>query len=223
MPELTLEDYLSQIRTHPDADVRRNAAWVLGRQRDPRILPALMAAVNDADSSVRLRVAESLGVWRDESVTSALLRLLQDADSDVRAQAAQSLGQGEHHSALAALLAAVNDPEDEVRATAIEALGKLADAEAAPTLGLALTDDDSLIRFQALQSLLLLPAEATQSALLALLPTVEAARLPPLLETLGRIGSTETFDLISAFSTHPDEAVQGAAEWAMEQIKARST
>src|SRR5215218_8730662 len=98
MPELTLEDYLAQIRTHPDADVRRNAARVLGRQRDPRILPALMAAVTDSDSSVRLRVTEALGAWRDDSVTAALQTLLQDDDSDVRAQAATSLGQGEHHS-----------------------------------------------------------------------------------------------------------------------------
>jgi HEAT repeat protein len=223
MPEPTLEDYLAQLRTHPAADVRRNAAWVLGRQRDPRILPALLAAVKDTDEAVRLRVAEALGAWRDDSVVPALQTLIQDSDADVRTMAAQSIGQGAHLSGLDALLTAANDPESDVRVAALEALGKLADPQAADVLSAALVDEDSLIRFQAQQSFLAIPAEAAQSALLSLLPTLDAdsPQLASLIETLGRIGDFSALPVLTQFATHQYDDIQDAAAWAIDQIKNR--
>lgn len=90
MSELTFEDYLRNLRDHPDEGVRANAAWRLGRTRDHRCLAALLAAASDPSPAVRARVMEALGSRREPEVTPAIAQGLHDADPDVRAMAARA-------------------------------------------------------------------------------------------------------------------------------------
>jgi HEAT repeat protein len=45
---------------HPIADVGYNAAWALGRIKDPSTVPALTKALSDSDPNVRRNAAQAL-------------------------------------------------------------------------------------------------------------------------------------------------------------------
>ena len=62
--EPTLDDYIQQLLHDPKPSVRQNAAFILGRQRDMRVIASLLQAANDTDATVRMRVVESLGAWK---------------------------------------------------------------------------------------------------------------------------------------------------------------
>lgn len=76
---------------------RQRAAEDLSRmcvsgQRDSRMLPALITALDDSDATVRGRVATALGNLRDQSSIEALKRRLEEEDSiHVRASLEQAI------------------------------------------------------------------------------------------------------------------------------------
>jgi epoxyqueuosine reductase len=71
----------------------RNAAIVLGNQRDERALPALIRAVNDAEPLVRGAAAWALGQFSSESAATALhQRLSVESDEAVRVELLAAVG-----------------------------------------------------------------------------------------------------------------------------------
>jgi HEAT repeat protein len=65
---------------HDDADLRTQAALLLGRQRDSRVPPALIAALDDPDPNVRFHVVEALGYMRAGEAVNALLDVAESGD-----------------------------------------------------------------------------------------------------------------------------------------------
>ena len=80
------------------------ALWIVGVDADAAI-PALIAALRDADDPVREAAGE--GLWRlgvaDDRVVAALTEALADPEAGVRAQAAESLGRLRPGTAAAAV------------------------------------------------------------------------------------------------------------------------
>jgi len=76
-----------------DSDVRRSAAYALGKIRNEAAVEALLQALNDEDSDVRRSTAYALGKIRNEAAVEALLQALNDEDSNVRRSAAYALGE----------------------------------------------------------------------------------------------------------------------------------
>jgi HEAT repeat protein len=73
-----------------DADIsgRATAALLLGRDKDPDVLPALRDALADRDPSVRAAAAHSIAVRNDPALRKDLTPLFEDKKESVRLRAA---------------------------------------------------------------------------------------------------------------------------------------
>jgi HEAT repeat protein len=67
---------------------RATAALLLGRDKDPDVLPALRDALSDKDASVRAAAAHSIAVRNDPALSQDLIPLLDDKREAVRLRAA---------------------------------------------------------------------------------------------------------------------------------------
>src|SRR5262245_27207036 len=76
-----------------DADVRKQAAWALGRIRSEQSVDGLMAAMRDADQDVRKQAIWALGRIQSPKAVDALTAALKDSNIEVRRSAAQALAQ----------------------------------------------------------------------------------------------------------------------------------
>jgi HEAT repeat protein len=110
-----------------DLCVRRTAASLLGRARNPRVTERLRSALEDGQPETRALAAFALGSAEEQSAGPKLQQLLRDADPAVRATAAWSLGQLEYRPALDALTELLaRDQSARVRRAAARALGQIA-------------------------------------------------------------------------------------------------
>jgi HEAT repeat protein len=224
MTELTLEDYIVNLNS-PAADVRRNAAWILGRSRDIRIIEPLIAALNDPDTTVRVRVAESLGNLRDERTIPPLIAAAQqEADDEVRAQLIASLGRQGDSQIIDHLLTALQDDSVLVRGAAAEALVAIPDQRAIPALiQVLLEENDSNTRYHASRALGNIGGQATTEALIAALTQniePQPDRKIALIEILGQLRDRRTVDALRNLLNDPDEGVVETAKWALRQAGA---
>jgi len=129
-----------------EEDVRREAAWVLGKIGDAAAVPGLLAALHDADVDVRVAAAAALGQIGDATAVPGLLAALHDADVDVRWTAARALERIGDAAAVPGRLAALGDADADVRWAAAVALGQIGDNAAVPGLLAALGDADADVR-----------------------------------------------------------------------------
>jgi HEAT repeat protein len=220
MPEYTLEDYIRLLATHASIEVRRNAAWQLGRYHDLRGLAPLIQAADDPASEVRLRVMEALGAFRDEAVLAPLLAGLRDPDPDVRAMAGQALGAVGDPRASEGLLSALQDPHAPTRASVAGALGLVGALGAGESLLRAmLADEDEGVRYAARQSLVRLHDDDTTQAMLSALATLQdALDLTTLIEVLVQRRTTQALPALRALLGHEDEGVRLTAAWAVKAL-----
>lgn len=219
--EPTIEDYLLRLQDE-NADVRRNAAWWLGRQRDITVVGPLIDAAQDEHPDVRLRVMESLGNFRDARVIAPLLAALAgDTSAEARAAAAQSLGRVGDASAVETLIAALDDAAPEVRTGAAQSLGQLADNRASEPLARALVaDPDSDVRYFCAQSLANIGGPVTVDALLAVMPQAGDGPLLYILETLGQLFDQRAVEPLRPYAEHEDEGIRETARWALRNLGA---
>jgi protein-S-isoprenylcysteine O-methyltransferase Ste14 len=84
-------DHFVLLLQHEDAEVRRNAADMLGRTPSARAVPALVSALNDSLSDVRGRAASALGVIGSAEAVGPLLDMTGDSVAWVRSAAVRSL------------------------------------------------------------------------------------------------------------------------------------
>jgi tetratricopeptide (TPR) repeat protein len=110
-----------------DANVRFNAAWVLGDWgHQAEALPALIRLLEHQDANVRWNAASVLGGWGHQAeVLPALIRLLEDQDANVRWNAASVLGGWGHQAeALPALIRLLEHQDANIRSRMIHLLGR---------------------------------------------------------------------------------------------------
>jgi HEAT repeat protein len=164
----------------PDADVRRNAADLLGALKAVDAAPAIAKLLDDADT--RLGALSALGALKAESAVPAIARVLREGSPErASVAAAVALGQIGGRAAEEALAGGLADDRAQVRfgaeqalvagravstlrplarsgpvqvrLHALSALGRLADPAAAPELRAALLDRDPRIRAFAVEAL----------------------------------------------------------------------
>lgn len=224
---LSVEDYLTQLGD-PDPDVRRNAAWNLGRFRDGHIAPALLAHVNDPNAAVRVRVVESLGNFTHEAVVGALIDALYDADSGVRAAAAHSLGNRADERAVPALIPRLSDPDDRVREAVADALGRLRTHEAFVALAQALmTEQMEAVRYALYRALALQSGDDATHAVDALMgvaaqhPPTEPAVRALVAQVFGALGGAGALaiPLLSEWQHDPDPTTADMVAWALRRVQ----
>jgi HEAT repeat protein len=219
MIELTIYDYLNHLQSD-NPDVRRNAAWNLGRFRDFTVIDPLIAALKDEDTSVRVRVVESLGNLRDERVVEPLIETLSDTDADVRARAASALGNQRDLRAVDTLLTHITDPTDSVRMAVVEALGLLPDVRSVvPLVNVMLNDFDENTRYSASRGLIQIGGAAVVDTLLESLTIAGVGGKLYIAEILGQLYDRRAIEPLRELLTDEDQAVQETARWALKQLK----
>lgn len=112
---------------HPQAETRLRAAWMLGRMRAGRAVPALQDIVRtrgQGDPYLLSAATQSLGQIGDERVVQVLRDLLEDHSAAfmARVQAVNALSHLSSVQSRAALLEAASDPNERVRQAAAAAL-----------------------------------------------------------------------------------------------------
>jgi len=126
---------LNQLLDDDDANLRIQAALILGERRDRRAIPALVAHLSDPDANVRFHVIEALGRVHAVEAADALLGIAEQRDFFLSFPAIQALtrvGSAAVAPRIVPLLA-----DDMLRAPAIEALGAIGDEDVVePLVGL---------------------------------------------------------------------------------------
>ncbi len=121
-----------------DADLRVQAALILGQRRDARAVAPLVGALADSDANVRFHAIEALGRLRASEAADALVRIAESRDFFLAFPAIQALGQIGEISAAPTLVPLLAD--DMLRAAVVEALGVLGDDVVAAPLAELLAD-----------------------------------------------------------------------------------
>jgi HEAT repeat protein len=158
-----------------NANVRANAAWALGRIKDPRAVDDLITTLIDADPSIEKNAAGALvsigtpaiepliATLKDTNETlrgnaadvlasigapavAPLIAALKDADFNVRTYSALALGEIKDPRAVEPLVAALKDTQADVRTNAAWALGEIKDPRAIEPLSAALKNEDHRVR-----------------------------------------------------------------------------
>ncbi|WP_144114142.1 HEAT repeat domain-containing protein [Paraburkholderia sp. BCC1886] len=136
------------------ADVRREAARVLGAWEEAWIVDALCHALLDAEREVGTAAAHSLSVLKDTASGTVLLRWTDHADPFVLAAVLRALRELRHADALDPALRGLNHHDDTVRIEAVVLLGWLKDVRAlAPLAHAARSDASAEIRRAAVGAL----------------------------------------------------------------------
>jgi len=124
-----VDKYIAALR-HPQAETRLRVAWLLGRMREARAVPALIAAVaawGDHDPYVLSAAVKSLGLIGDKRAVPVLRALLAEPGVSfmARVEAAYALAAIGGEDAWAALEeAAARDSNERVRRAASDAAAK---------------------------------------------------------------------------------------------------
>lgn len=95
-----------------------------------RVVPELLAAMEEGDAALRKRVLETFRLIKDERAVGALAGALGDAKVGARAAAAQALGHQEDARGVDPLLSALATEESPARGTMALALARLGDPRA---------------------------------------------------------------------------------------------
>ncbi|NEO38881.1 MAG: hypothetical protein F6J90_22085 [Moorea sp. SIOASIH] len=173
-------------------DVRRSAAYALGKIGTEVAIDPLIKLLADHDSSVRRSAAEALGKIGTEAAIDPLIKLLDDDDSWVRRSAADALGKIGTEATIDPLIKLLDDDDSRVRSRAADALGKIGTEAAIDPLSKLLDDDDSWVRSSVASALGNIGTEATIEPLIKLLDDHDYYVRISLASALGKIGIEAT-------------------------------
>jgi HEAT repeat protein len=136
-----------------DADLRMQAALVLGEQKNPQAIPALLTALEDENTNVRYHAVEALGKLKAGEALEPLLRITETRDFFLSFAALDALRQIADHSITGRLLPLLDD--NSLREAVIETLGAVGETEIVPVLIDLINRDKSFVAAaaQALKSL----------------------------------------------------------------------
>ena len=117
---------LSVALSDDDTCVRRMAARLFGRVKNPTVASTLVNRLNDRDERTRQMAAIALGYIVDHETVDALIGVLDDGVAAVRSAATWALGEIEDERAVDALIGLLeDDPDPFVRRQAAWALGNI--------------------------------------------------------------------------------------------------
>jgi HEAT repeat protein len=222
-----------------EADVRMSAAIDLGKMKDPRVVPPLIAALRDKDRYVPARAEDSL-VALGPLAVEPLIAALRNKDEPNRPVVARILGKirdvrsidpleqvlkdpkpalaKETRDALLKVLStALQDSRLDVRLKAAKMLQDLPDPVAVEPLIGALRDRDVNIRLRAATALGNIGQPAVKS-LIGLLKDPDPEMRRVAVEQLGKIRHPEALAPLLTVLRDPDPNVQWWAAWALGEM-----
>jgi HEAT repeat protein len=145
---------LLQALKDKDKEVRKRAANILGKIKDPAAVPALLRTLKDEDIGVRRMVDLALDRIKDPTTVAVLIQSLEnEEDAVLRWEVARVLGKIKDPAAVPALRQTLKDENVDVRRWAATALGMIKDPTATPDLLQVLEDEDVDVRRRAAEAL----------------------------------------------------------------------
>jgi beta-lactamase regulating signal transducer with metallopeptidase domain len=183
---------------------------------DPKVIAALIAALDDSVATVREDAVYALGQLEAKEAAAPLgVRLGREPDAKVRTMIAWALGQLEDPAGIPALAAALRDSSEEVRGRAAWAIGSIEPETAPPELLVALKDAASGVRLRAAWALGQIADPAAVPALTVALKDAAPEVRKAALWALGQMdGAAAQPALIEALKD-PDPDVRAAAARAL--------
>ncbi len=133
--------------------IRARAVKSLRNFKDPKVGPALRAALSDPSPKVRAAAAEALTERGDPEAMEALMVAARDKHPEVRRKVMITLKRYQDRRAVVIFIGGLQDKDVEVRRIAAKALGYIRDARAAQPLLRAVRDPDAGVRQNAINSL----------------------------------------------------------------------
>ena len=152
-----------------DPDTRAAAARALGRNAYASAVPALLAALEDADETVRSEALFALGQIGNPDARDTVRRVAgSNVSPAIRQEAIRALGKLAGDGAAEAVLPFLADPDPTLRREAAVALAATGDAVAGADLAPLLTDENAGVRAMAVWAVGRLQVEDLASEVLAL-------------------------------------------------------
>lgn len=145
-------DLVMPLVDHPDARVRRVAAWWLARRAvASQVQVAMLNRLSQADSTAARNAADVLGEMRNPSVVPALGAALSNPifSGEARASMAQALGSIGRPACATQLTAVLGDQEPKVRAAAVVALRSIPGFRDGTGVAPLVGDTDETVRAEA--------------------------------------------------------------------------
>src|SRR5258708_747319 len=136
-----------------DAFVCREAIEMLGKWRDPHLLPLLIPFLNDPDPLVCVRAITVLGKWRDPQTIPLLTPRLIDPNKNIHQAVLAALGLLKTRHILPHLTPLLTDPDANIRAITATFLGTLKSRHIGPLLRPLLADTHAGVRLAAGEAL----------------------------------------------------------------------
>src|SRR6266702_84885 len=167
--ETVLGPIVAALRNDPSAEVRAEAAQVLGAWQRADVIQALCEALTDRAEDVRDAAAQSLSNLKDPQSGPLLAPWAAHRDPFVRQAALRGLRELRYAAALEPALAALAASEDVVRLEAVGVLGWLKSPRALGALTAIAADDPNADVRRAAIGALGVEAAATEQTIVALL------------------------------------------------------
>jgi len=222
-----IEPLLEMMSTGPP-NKQLEAVKALGEIYEPRVIPALYAALRKSSPAVRIAALEALERNADPSVYPEVERLLRDSNANVRGAAVEAAARCGGAQAVPSLLRLLKDSSWEVRRDAAKALGLLGSAAVVEGLCGLVRDADRDVRESAVVALgQIADLRAIYPLVLTLLDPescVRTAAASALLKVDPHWEQSEgarlTLPEIRTALNHRDYWVRNSATKLLEQIKA---
>jgi HEAT repeat protein len=135
------------------APIRASAVKALRDFKNPKVSPALIAALSDPSPMVRSAAAEALTERGDAGAMEALMVAARDKHPEVRRRVMTTLRRYQDRRAVVIFIGGLKDEDTEVRRISAKALGYIRDERAAQPLLKAVNDPDPGVRVNAINSL----------------------------------------------------------------------
>ncbi|WP_035996232.1 HEAT repeat domain-containing protein [Paraburkholderia caribensis] len=196
-----LQPIVAALKHDESADVRSEAARVLGAWEQREIVAALCEALTDAQHEVREAAASSLSALKDAASGEVLCAWVEHPEPFVKAAVLRGLRELRYADAFSAAVRALDHDDSSVRIEAVGVLGWLKDTRALVPLARAATRDASAeIRRTAVGALGFAPAgdAATADALLHTLADPAWQVREEAATTLGKLRAQSARDALIA-------------------------
>jgi HEAT repeat protein/beta-lactamase regulating signal transducer with metallopeptidase domain len=204
--------------------VKGGVEWSKGAGHPPgdttgAAVPALLAALKDADVEVRRAASQSLGNLQDSRAVPGLIDALKDSDAEVRANSAEALGNLEDPRAVSGLTVALKDNSTEVRRRALEALANMPESQRPVDAFIqALSDSNADVRQAAVEAVSDLEDKRAVRPLIKLLSDPSADVRHQAAHALGNMQDPSAADPLAAALRDSDSDVRSAAASSLAEL-----
>jgi HEAT repeat protein len=139
--DIDVVEAVVQLLDDDDANLRIQAALILGERKDVRAIPPLISRLTDPDVNVQFHVIEALGQLHASAACEALTEIAERRDFFLAFPAIHALSRLGHAGVAPRLVPLLED--ELLRAPVIEALGELGDEDVAVPLVTLLNTSDA--------------------------------------------------------------------------------